>query len=314
MWFGTTLEISAPHNKRTALKYSNGGIPFGTLNFISLQRYLSQLYPHRLPSAVLWKHILKKKSCAWWSSSPSAPAGFTILQAIMESAVANNWQVTARSVGSIVDPTEYRRIIEEMDRRQEKRFLIDCEVDRINSILEQVLSKHTFEKHTHAHTLEKHPLRQLYSASRCPCLSLKDWTPAQFTTPCESGSLLVSSDPHFAFLFHHYGKHLECAVIASDISILILHDGIRNMRDTAHSITACSSLFLYGCTQRLRSPGPNSHGGIKQPPCPCFLGDLQLQFSHMSLDSDSLFANACCMLSALQRIRVMSKNRLLDEG
>lgn len=59
----------------------------------------------------------------------------------MESAVANNWQVTARSVGNIVDPTEYRRIIEEMDRRQEKRFLIDCEVDRINSILEQVLSQ-----------------------------------------------------------------------------------------------------------------------------------------------------------------------------
>lgn len=61
----------------------------------------------------------------------------------MESAVANNWQVTARSVGNIVDPTEYRRIIEEMDRRQEKRFLIDCEVDRINSILDQVLSQHT---------------------------------------------------------------------------------------------------------------------------------------------------------------------------
>lgn len=61
----------------------------------------------------------------------------------MESAVAYNWQVTARSVGNIVDPTEYRRIIEEMDRRQEKRFLIDCEVGRINAILEQVLSQHT---------------------------------------------------------------------------------------------------------------------------------------------------------------------------
>lgn len=56
----------------------------------------------------------------------------------MESAVMNNWQVTARSVGNIVDPLEYGRIIEEMDRRQEKRFLIDCEVERINSILEQV--------------------------------------------------------------------------------------------------------------------------------------------------------------------------------
>uniref|UniRef100_A0A8C2HVK4 Glutamate receptor n=1 Tax=Cyprinus carpio TaxID=7962 RepID=A0A8C2HVK4_CYPCA len=66
--------------------------------------------------------------------------GFSILQAIMEAAVANNWQVTARSVGSITDPQEFRRIIEEMDRRQEKRYLIDCEVDRINVILEQVKS------------------------------------------------------------------------------------------------------------------------------------------------------------------------------
>ncbi|RLW02431.1 hypothetical protein DV515_00007096 [Chloebia gouldiae] len=63
--------------------------------------------------------------------------GFSILQAIMEAAVQNNWQVTARSVGSIKDVQEFRRIIEEMDRRQEKRYLIDCEVDRINTILEQ---------------------------------------------------------------------------------------------------------------------------------------------------------------------------------
>lgn len=56
----------------------------------------------------------------------------------MEAAVQNNWQVTARSVGNIKDVQEFRRIIEEMDRRQEKRYLIDCEVERINTILEQV--------------------------------------------------------------------------------------------------------------------------------------------------------------------------------
>uniref|UniRef100_A0A8C6KEZ9 Glutamate receptor n=1 Tax=Nothobranchius furzeri TaxID=105023 RepID=A0A8C6KEZ9_NOTFU len=64
--------------------------------------------------------------------------GFSILQAIMEAAVANSWQVTARSVSSTTDAAEFRRIIEEMDRRQEKLFVIDCEVDRINTILEQV--------------------------------------------------------------------------------------------------------------------------------------------------------------------------------
>ncbi|KAI4545038.1 hypothetical protein MG293_005304 [Ovis ammon polii] len=70
---------------------------------------------------------------------------FSILQAIMEAAVQNNWQVTARSVGNIKDVQEFRRIIEEMDRRQEKRYLIDCEVERINTILEQVviLGKHS---------------------------------------------------------------------------------------------------------------------------------------------------------------------------
>ncbi|GAB5584874.1 glutamate receptor 3 isoform X1 [Prionailurus iriomotensis] len=73
------------------------------------------------------------------------PLRFSILQAIMEAAVQNNWQVTARSVGNIKDVQEFRRIIEEMDRRQEKRYLIDCEVERINTILEQVviLGKHS---------------------------------------------------------------------------------------------------------------------------------------------------------------------------
>ncbi|XP_063347493.1 glutamate receptor 3b isoform X3 [Pelmatolapia mariae] len=66
--------------------------------------------------------------------------GFSILQAIMEAAVANNWQVTARSVSSTTDAAEFKRIIEEMDRRQEKRYVIDCEVDRINTILEQVVT------------------------------------------------------------------------------------------------------------------------------------------------------------------------------
>ncbi|XP_077387982.1 glutamate receptor 3b isoform X6 [Festucalex cinctus] len=66
--------------------------------------------------------------------------GFSILQAIMEAAVANNWQVTARSVSGTTDAAEFKRIIEEMDRRQEKRFVIDCEVDRINTILEQVVA------------------------------------------------------------------------------------------------------------------------------------------------------------------------------
>ncbi|XP_043560829.1 glutamate receptor 3b isoform X1 [Chiloscyllium punctatum] len=66
--------------------------------------------------------------------------GYSILQVIMEAAVQNNWQVTAKSVGSITDVMEYRRIFEEMDKRQERRYLIDCELDRLNAILDQAVN------------------------------------------------------------------------------------------------------------------------------------------------------------------------------
>lgn len=62
----------------------------------------------------------------------------------MEAAVQNNWQVTARSVGSIKDVQEFKAIIEEMDKRQEKKYLIDCEVERINVIMEQVSASRGF--------------------------------------------------------------------------------------------------------------------------------------------------------------------------
>lgn len=98
--------------------------------------------------------------------------GFSILQAIMEAAVQNNWQVTARSVGSIKDVKEFKAIIEEMDKRQEKRYLIDCEVERINTILEQVRGGQaaflsvTPVCHSAAVLHESHTEFRLQSASR----------------------------------------------------------------------------------------------------------------------------------------------------
>ena len=32
----------------------------------------------------------------------------------------------------------YRQLLEELDRRQEKKFVIDCEIERLQNILEQV--------------------------------------------------------------------------------------------------------------------------------------------------------------------------------
>lgn len=63
--------------------------------------------------------------------------GYAILQAIMEKAGQNGWQVSAICVENFNDAS-YRRLLEDLDRRQEKKFVIDLEAERLQNILEQV--------------------------------------------------------------------------------------------------------------------------------------------------------------------------------
>ncbi|XP_065136477.1 glutamate receptor 4a isoform X1 [Paramisgurnus dabryanus] len=65
--------------------------------------------------------------------------GYAILQAIMEKAGQNGWQVSAICVENFND-VSYRRLLEDLDRRQEKKFVIDLEPERLQNILEQVVS------------------------------------------------------------------------------------------------------------------------------------------------------------------------------
>lgn len=64
--------------------------------------------------------------------------GYAILQAIMEKAGQNNWQVSAICVENFND-ANYRRLLEDLDRRQEKKFVIDLEAERLQNMLEQVM-------------------------------------------------------------------------------------------------------------------------------------------------------------------------------
>lgn len=64
--------------------------------------------------------------------------GYSILQAIMEKAGQNSWQVSAICVENFNDAS-YRRLLEDLDRRQEKKFVIDCEIERLQNLLEQVI-------------------------------------------------------------------------------------------------------------------------------------------------------------------------------
>ncbi|KAM9499165.1 glutamate receptor 4-like isoform 1-T1 [Salvelinus alpinus] len=66
-------------------------------------------------------------------------AWYAILQAIMEKAGQNSWQVSAICVESF-DDAAYRRLLEDLDRRQEKKFVIDLEAERLTNMLEQIVS------------------------------------------------------------------------------------------------------------------------------------------------------------------------------
>ncbi|KAK7926045.1 hypothetical protein WMY93_008355 [Mugilogobius chulae] len=65
--------------------------------------------------------------------------GYAILQAIMEKAGQNNWQVSAICVENFND-ANYRRLLEDLDKRQEKKFVMDLEAERLQNMLEQIVS------------------------------------------------------------------------------------------------------------------------------------------------------------------------------
>ncbi|XP_060090864.1 glutamate receptor 4 isoform X6 [Heteronotia binoei] len=65
--------------------------------------------------------------------------GYSILQAIMETAGEKSWQVSAICVENFNDAS-YRQLLEDLDRRQEKKFVIDCEIERLQNLLEQIVS------------------------------------------------------------------------------------------------------------------------------------------------------------------------------
>uniref|UniRef100_A0A6Q2ZEK8 Glutamate receptor n=1 Tax=Esox lucius TaxID=8010 RepID=A0A6Q2ZEK8_ESOLU len=59
--------------------------------------------------------------------------------AIMERAGQNGWQVSAICVESF-NEAAYRRLLEDLDRRQERKYVIDLEPERLQCILEQAVS------------------------------------------------------------------------------------------------------------------------------------------------------------------------------
>lgn len=57
----------------------------------------------------------------------------------MEKAGQNGWQVSAICVENFNDAS-YRQLLDDLDRRQDKLYVIDLEAERLTNMLEQVIS------------------------------------------------------------------------------------------------------------------------------------------------------------------------------
>ncbi|XP_072112085.1 glutamate receptor 2b isoform X5 [Mobula birostris] len=70
-------------------------------------------------------------------------AWLSVLQAVLDAAAENKWQVTAINVGNIKDDRKdeaYRSLFQDLENKKERQVILDCERDKVNDIMEQVIT------------------------------------------------------------------------------------------------------------------------------------------------------------------------------
>nr|XP_014354420.1 PREDICTED: glutamate receptor 2-like [Latimeria chalumnae] len=69
--------------------------------------------------------------------------GLSTLQAVLDSAAEKKWQVTAINVGNINNERKdeaYRSLFQDLEIKNERRVILDCERDKVNDIMDQVIT------------------------------------------------------------------------------------------------------------------------------------------------------------------------------
>nr|BAC19820.1 AMPA GluR2 [Taeniopygia guttata] len=69
--------------------------------------------------------------------------GLSTLRAVLDSAAEKKWQVTAINVGNINNERKdetYRSLFQDLEVKKERRVILDCERDKVNDIVDQVIT------------------------------------------------------------------------------------------------------------------------------------------------------------------------------
>lgn len=67
------------------------------------------------------------------------PPGLSVLQKVLDTAAEKNWQVTAVNILTTTEEG-YRMLFQDLEKKKERLVVVDCESERLNAILGQVVS------------------------------------------------------------------------------------------------------------------------------------------------------------------------------
>ncbi|CAF97341.1 unnamed protein product, partial [Tetraodon nigroviridis] len=74
--------------------------------------------------------------------------GLTVLQKILDTAAERNWQVTSVNLDSLTEAT-FIKLLTDLDYKKEFQIIVDCELERLNSIINLIAAQRRNLKNYH---------------------------------------------------------------------------------------------------------------------------------------------------------------------
>ncbi len=69
--------------------------------------------------------------------------GLSVLQKVLDTAAEHNWLVTSVNVETMTEAS-FLKVFQDLDKKKEGQIIIDCELERLTSILKKVIGFHRF--------------------------------------------------------------------------------------------------------------------------------------------------------------------------
>ncbi|XP_024921534.1 glutamate receptor 1-like [Cynoglossus semilaevis] len=108
-------------------------------------QFLLQLRPQlQEPLMALLEHFYWTKFVYMYS----ADSGLTVLQRILDTAAEKTWQVTTINL-DVLTETAFVKLLNDLDYKREFQMVLDCELERLNSILLQIAAQRRNLKNYH---------------------------------------------------------------------------------------------------------------------------------------------------------------------